>query len=383
MLSFSTFKSVSFVSTVSLTLAACGGMSETDLGDEGMDESAVSKTEDGEAKTSEGANDEAESAGSDAEEAQLADDDDEDAARNGDEEASAEEAADEPEDLIVDVDVTVTTTTKPADDEDADVEQNGLDVAADAADADEPAPVVIPEIPGPDILGSASDLPIESTYVAAEEWVPPEGLAGVEQSGVELEVVDDLSVLVIFDNSGSMEAYWDGRTRWEAANQSLYAALAPVWTSLKVAAVRFPMETECGVPDFEAEAQFGWNVAGDFLDEWIANALAPVGGTPLGSAFIAADAAIAEASERGLLEERFNVLLITDGEPNCATEKALLTELPAKWLSMGVETHVLGLPGSEQAAQLLNAIAVAGGTAQPIAIETPEQLDEEVVHLAR
>ncbi len=380
MLSISTFKSVSFVSTISLALAACGGMSETDLGDEGMDESAVSKTEDGESEASEGANDEARAGSSKAEEAQLADG--ADSASNGDEETGAEDAADEPEELIVDVDVTVTTTTN-ADDEDGDIEVNGQDVAADAADADEPAPTVIPEIPGPDILGSASELPIESTYVAAEEWVPPEGLAGVEQSGVELEVVDDLSVLVIFDNSGSMEAYWDGRTRWEAANQSLYAALAPVWTSLKVAAVRFPMETECGVPDFEAEAQFGWNVAGDFLDEWIANALAPVGGTPLGSAFIAADAAIAEASERGLLEERFNVLLITDGEPNCATEKALLTELPAKWLSMGVETHVLGLPGSEQAAQLLNAIAVAGGTAQPIAIETPEQLDEEVVHLAR
>ncbi len=368
MLNLSKIRTVSLVSIASLGFAAgCGGMSATDLREDEMDEAALEEAEN-QGGDGENQKDESQATALEGDEAKP-------------EEGSGDSIVDDDADkLIVDVDVTVTSTSKD-DEADAMVEDEDTSTENTADEAD--APIVIPEIPGPDILGSPSEAPIEATLVPPEAWVPEEGLGGVEQSGVELEVVDDLSVLVIFDNSGSMEGYWDGRTRWEAANQSLYAALAPVWSSLKVAAVRFPMETDCGVPDFDAEAQFEWNLAGDFLDEWIANAHAPIGGTPLGSAFIAADAAIAEASERGLLEDRFNVLLLTDGEPNCGTEKALLTELPSKWLSMGVKTHVLGLPGSQQAAQLLNAIAVAGGTAQPIDVETPDQLDDEVLHLAR
>lgn len=233
--------------------------------------------------------------------------------------------------------------------------------------------------PQPTLLGRYSDNPITAVPVAAESWVPVEGLSGLEASGIELEVVDDLSVLIIFDNSGSMDAHWDGRTRWEVANLAIYESLAPVRTSLKVAAVRFPMEVECGVPEFDSKAQFSWKLAGEFLDEWIDRALAPAGGTPLGQAFIAADAAIQQASESGLLENRFNVLVITDGEPNCATESELLTDLPAKWLTKGVKTHVLGLPGSSHAQRLLEQIALAGGTADPIAIDTAEQLGDEVL----
>lgn len=265
------------------------------------------------------------------------------------------------------------------------------DASANTTLATSPPPAPVPASPAPmpvisdapTILGSYSDGPITAESVAAETWVPVEGLAGLEASNVALEVVDDLSVLIIFDNSGSMDTHWDGRTRWEVANLAIYESLAPVRTSLKVAAVRFPMEVECGVPEFDSNAQFGWELAGDFLDQWIERALAPAGGTPLGQAFIAADAAIAEASERGLLKDRFNVLLITDGEPNCATEAGLLTELPAKWLEKGVETHVLGLPGSSQAQQLLNDIAVAGGTAEPIAIDSAEELGHEVLVRAR
>jgi hypothetical protein len=214
---------------------------------------------------------------------------------------------------------------------------------------------------------------------ASEETAPTEadgGLAG------ELRV-DDLTVLVIFDNSGSMSSYWDGGTRWQLANRSLVQAIEPVKTSLKVGAIRFPIGRSCGVPDFDGGEQFGFELGESFLERWIASGLAPDGGTPLAQAFIEADEAIANAGEMGLLDDRFNVLVITDGEPNCDGDNALLTELPAKWRELGVATVVLGLPGSTEAATLLDAIAEAGGTHAHQSLGTAEELDESVRAAAR
>lgn len=105
----------------------------------------------------------------------------------------------------------------------------------------------------------------------------------------------------------------------------------------------------------------------------------------MGQAFLAADEAIAQADEQGLLEDRFNVIVLTDGEPNCETDAALLTMLPAYWNEKGVKTHVLGLPGSDQAADLLNAIANAGGTGEFVSLGNvpADQLVHEVTALAR
>jgi hypothetical protein len=247
--------------------------------------------------------------------------------------------------------------------------------------AENPDPQVPAEAinPSRDSVDPAPSEPASASASASGEPATPEPTPGIE-------FVDDLSVLIIFDNSGSMQASWGGSdTRWSIANRALYDALAPVATSLKVAAVRFPIGDACEVGEFSDEVHFGWQLAGEFLAEWEADALPPNGSTPLGAAFLAADEAIAQASEQGLLEERFNVIVFTDGEPNCESDPALLTQLPAKWLEAGVHTHVLGLPGSSTAATLLNEIAAAGGTGESVALaETaPEMLTGEVTSLAR
>jgi Mg-chelatase subunit ChlD len=79
------------------------------------------------------------------------------------------------------------------------------------------------------------------------------------------------------------------------------------------------------------------------------------------------------------------VIVLTDGEPNCDTEPELLTMLPAHWNERGVKTHVLGLPGSDTAADLLNAIAEAGGTGEFVSLgDVPaDQLVHEVTARAR
>jgi Mg-chelatase subunit ChlD len=85
----------------------------------------------------------------------------------------------------------------------------------------------------------------------------------------------------------------------------------------------------------------------------------------------------------GLLEDRFNVVVITDGEPNCDGNNALLTALPSKWHELGVATVVLGLPGSSQAEALLDSIAEAGGTHAHQSLGTADELDQSVTAAAR
>lgn len=259
---------------------------------------------------------------------------------------------------------------------------------AELAERDVPSvedPSGVPEAEPLDVV-DVEDVRVEApaTRGAAAEAEEKEETAEDEEAAPwGIEFVDDLSVLVIFDNSGSMDAHWENGSRWDVANQALYDALAPVATSLKVAAIRFPLESECGVPEFASSSQFGWQLAGEFLTAWDEQSVRPVGGTPLGQAFLAADQAIANAQERGLLEDRFNVMVLTDGEPNCNTDPAMLTELPAKWLERGVKTHVLGLPGSSAAAQLLQSIAEAGGTEHFVSLGSARELEDEVLHLTR
>lgn len=195
-------------------------------------------------------------------------------------------------------------------------------------------------------------------------------------------VVDDLTLLIIFDNSGSMAECWDGKTRWEHANHALRAAIEPAQHSLNVGAIRFPADAECLVEPFESPSQFAFDMGHEFLAHWEAGARYPIGGTPLAAAMIEADKAIQNATTAGLLEERFRVVIITDGEPNCDGSPNLLTTLPTAWRAKGVETRVLGLPGSDSAAALLQSIADAGGGIYE-QLTTPGQLHDSAERAAR
>ncbi len=195
-------------------------------------------------------------------------------------------------------------------------------------------------------------------------------------------LVDDLTLLIVFDNSGSMLDCWDGKTRWEHANHALRAAIEPAQHSLNVGAIRFPADSQCVVEPFESPNQFAFDVGYAFLDAWEAGARYPNGGTPLAAAMIEADKAIQNAADAGLLEERFRVVIITDGEPNCEGSPNLLTTLPRAWRAQGVETRVLGLPGSDGAAALLQDIADAGGGIYE-QLTTPGQLHDSAERAAR
>src|SRR5690606_37362494 len=134
-------------------------------------------------------------------------------------------------------------------------------------------------------------------------------------------------------------------------------------------ALFFPFDEEgappsCGVPSITISPQIDFASGRSFKESWIAAACQaqPAGMTPLERALEVADLALASAQERDLLKERRRVILVTDGEPTCEDDPNALVSFPAKWSEMGIETHVIGLPGSEQAHVLLDAIAQAGGT---------------------
>lgn len=95
-----------------------------------------------------------------------------------------------------------------------------------------------------------------------------------------------------------------------------------------------------------------------------------------------ADMAIERGCGLGLLDDRFRVVLVTDGQPTCSDDTSGIVALAAEWRRVGVETWVMGLPGSETAS-LLDAIAAAGGTEKAQLLGTPSALDQTFAAAAR
>ena len=211
----------------------------------------------------------------------------------------------------------------------------------------------------------------------------------------EPDVPDDLTVLLVFDKSGSMSSPWGGKSRWQAGSDAVLLGLDGILDALTIGAIFFPFDeagTEfgCGVPGITVAPQIDFDTGRAFKSAWIEGACSaqPDGSTPLERAFLKADEAITQAEERSLIRERMRVILVTDGEPTCGDSLESIVAFPRKWSERGIETHVIGLPGSSGGAELLTQIAQAGGTEDyfapagvgAIAIQ---DLEEEVHHLLR
>src|SRR5688572_15494186 len=94
-------------------------------------------------------------------------------------------------------------------------------------------------------------------------------------------------------------------------------------------------------------------------------------------AFDRAGAAIAAAKLVGGLA----VVAVTDGAPNCfpsGMDTDLEVNRAKKWLmSRGIKTYVVGLPGAN-GVQLLNDVAMQGGTTQYILPDNPKMLEDSL-----
>jgi len=206
-------------------------------------------------------------------------------------------------------------------------------------------------------------------------------------SGIDIGLgAGDLTLLVIFDKSGSMQAPWDLRNRWQAASDSMIAGMAPYLDNLTIGAILFPKPDECAVAPLDDATQINFVPGRQFVDEWVESACLnqPNGSTPMELAFRMADQALDSAGQLGLLDDRFRVVLVTDGEPNCDTHVELLPQFAATWYQeLGVETWVIGLPGSDGAAALLDSIALAGGTTKHTPAGNPCAFQQAVAAAAK
>jgi von Willebrand factor type A domain len=218
----------------------------------------------------------------------------------------------------------------------------------------------------------------------------PDGDCGSERVETDTKTVQKPgNALVIYDRSGSMDADWNGQPKYQAAGNAIIAALDPLKSLLTIGGVFFPsvdpascicqvanplhwipgpgacclngIENSCFVSDIAQTDQFNFATAESYITAlpnlW---RLEMSAGTPLQAGIQRGAEALASTQ----LDGPVVVIVMTDGEPNCDTDPQFVLDQVTTWRSAGIDTHVIGLPGAQEAADLLNQLAMAGGTGQ-------------------
>ena len=215
------------------------------------------------------------------------------------------------------------------------------------------------------------------------------------------------NVLVVYDRSTSMTADWNGTPKYIAASDALVAALTPLKEQLTVGGVFFPSVTAgdmncpmgcnvadplhwipgpqacclntvanaCSVTTIDQPDQLDFMPAEDFITGLPMRSQEGLGnGTPLGEGVARA----AEAISSRMFSDPLVVIVMTDGEPNCNTDPQAVIDQVSTWQAASIPTYVVGLPGAQPAADLLNQVAASGGTDQYIDPANPEDLEERL-----
>jgi hypothetical protein len=234
--------------------------------------------------------------------------------------------------------------------------------------------------------------------------MPQDGAAQLDACGAEPFVAKQVPVhvLLVIDKSGSMLDTPDGfdSDKWSAMKGSLATALDGAKDDLSLGLLLYPSDG-CEVPmDVAVDVAGGASALPD-----IASALEdaePSGGTPTAAALERALDYFQSGAGAGLEGDKY-VLLATDGGPNCnadaecdadactvnldrqcpgavdnccdpdmagpgaaegCLDEANTTDAIDALLGEGVQTFVVGIPGTEQYASTLDAFAKAGGRAR-------------------
>jgi hypothetical protein len=199
------------------------------------------------------------------------------------------------------------------------------------------------------------------------------------------------NLLIIFDQSGSMNDAWMGTTKLAAAREALVQAITPLQNQLEVGAIFLPDpavlcdDTQPAVQPIDGLGNIPFRSGSQFIQAFQAHwdmfgsTLAP--GTPLNEAFDRADVALQAALTSTTLVGKFAVLVFTDGRPNCPLFALVadggtgdgaplpeVTGIPTKpeaehaadWFAQGVPTYMIGLPGAMDGVELLNDVALRG-----------------------
>jgi hypothetical protein len=234
-------------------------------------------------------------------------------------------------------------------------------------------------------------------------------LEGLEQcGGTKKEAkLNTINVLLVIDKSGSMTDQPTGfaTDKWSALKSALESMLSTVNERVHVGLLLYPYSTErpidldncgvdcCTVPDSEAAVVVNVGPGSESapaINTRLA-ATPPGGGTPTAQALARAYEYFETGAGAALEGSRF-VLLATDGGPNCngalscdeerctpnldgdcdgsnccenagefCVDDAAVTSEITKLNGAGIPTFVIGIPGTEDYAEYLDAFALAGG----------------------
>ena len=209
---------------------------------------------------------------------------------------------------------------------------------------------------------------------------------------IEMEVIPG-NILLVFDKSGSMDQPWSsgaGNTKWQDAIAAIPNAMMPLQDQVTAGAVFFPFPDDCAVPGMGMLPHIDFMAGADFLTAWkgFTSSNGPQGGTPLRAALMVADQVLQAALPD--LVGITTIVIVTDGQPNCANGGGFndddtapyLTPVIANWLTLGVKTYVVGLPGLDGSGlTLLDELAVAGGTDKYIPADDPTTLQTELAKI--
>jgi hypothetical protein len=197
------------------------------------------------------------------------------------------------------------------------------------------------------------------------------------------------NLVVVFDQSDSMNQPFmaGGAAKYKVARDALVAALTPNESILNAGAIFFPTvatgNTCSGVGTIDMPPQLKIEPGAMFVADFQAHFSAPgwtlILGTPTVTALKNADAALPDPSP---LKGQRAVVILTDGAPTCDTVEADILAPVKDMFSRGIKTYAIGLPGSAGAANLLNAIAQAGGTTAYISPSDPTALQMQLAQIA-
>jgi hypothetical protein len=241
--------------------------------------------------------------------------------------------------------------------------------------------------------GSEQDAGSEPRECKVGEFCPgSEDGCGSLRLETDVHVTASGNLLIVFDQSVSMQGDWQMTTKIAAARDALVGAITPLQDQLTVGALFLPTasclpRTPAGgaVAPIEASTQIDFMAGVDFLQAWdehwamLGDAVGT--GTPLNEAFDRAELALQTALTTRDLRGQLGVVVFTDGEPNCVPNPDVTgvptlpePERAAAWLTQGIRTYVVGLPGA-RGVMVLDEIAQSGGTMTYLTPDDPAALE--------